>query len=460
VASAGAAWVVANSETQAVTTRELAFAGEPNAVVGINSNGGVQTQLTLDETGRGMIAIPITEGPNLITPFYLTIEGLGEQEILAYNQAETLASSFVVVRGLPWDPSSFRVGKRLPGGAQLAIIDNNAPSWPVVGPDDNSTTDGWLLPIIAGQEMELSLQVAELTAMLGLDAECCLWPPVALQFGDGPRIPLTLQDNLGTHRARFTLPQVQDGTSVSLIIGCDDFENEQSAAYGQCWVFSGLVKALQPVKVVDGSTGAVVDGADFVVWRLSRTQSGIRPVSWPSGAFGQENPVSTDANGEAFVQLPPGGRYGLTIRQAGYQPLRLGPLSADFFSGGIIELTPAVTATPDREIVYTTSGFQETITRIAPGTTLRLTNAGFGFVAFDELFGLSNTANTRSPSGLLGPGEGYAITFDTEGEVRIVNTENPADELLILVAEPTEEPDDEEPDVTTTTIYLPFTTGP
>lgn len=411
--------------------------GQPNGLFGFRINGVLgQQAFSLDANGNWQGQLPLLQGNNLVAVEYLEVAGYNKEELDEHNNRTRRPVAFETRRGLPWNPATFQIwpkSSEVAGEATAAHAQGSAPIQ-VLDAAGNSALEGWVLQAQADADMTVSLGVTDLAEMLGLQEECCAWPPVQLKIGDNPPIMLEPQGDGGIHQGQFNVPAGQHGAPVELTIGCTD---EAPTAYTQCWVFSGVLHIMQPLQVVDAVTGNVIDGADFVIWRLRRGVDGIQPIRWHAGAYGQENPVSSDAQGHVFINLPD-GRYGLTVRHPDYQPRRVGPVTAAFFNGGTVQLFPLPTEPPTHEVIYTESGFSTGLLEVSPGALVLFQNSSLGNFEIQDFMSAVSSASTVEPSGLLPPGGSFALRFDTEGDIRLVNGRNPADEIIIRVAEPQE----------------------
>lgn len=441
------------------TVRLGAVTGLPGATFAFRVNGELGEPQSLDTNGDWNGPVPLGLGDNLVSLEYLDAPDYDQTAIEKYNDTERKIIGIYVANNLPWDPSSFGVrfdGKGNDVGAAVAHSgqNGNLPSGGgilnVLDEAGNTATDGWILPVIRGQEMQISLNTTtcDCSHLFTAPENDEVSPGVTLQIG--VRQPLTAPVSVnggGLHQVSTTLTDVADGEPVTLTIGCEDDTENQT--YSQCWVYTGVVKTWQPVQVVDGTSNTAVDGADFHIYRNNVTENGRQAVPWHSGAYGQANPVTTDANGEAFILLPPGD-YGVTVRAEGYKPLRLGPLSASFFDGGRIELEVLDNDAATEELTYTDEGFSQATLEVTPGTRLRVINASLMQFEIQMATSDAKAAQVDTQSGEVAPGEEYELTFDTLGDVRLVNNENPEQELLVRVVESVQETEPQ--------IFLPIMT--
>ncbi|MEX1019765.1 MAG: GEVED domain-containing protein [Litorilinea sp.] len=418
--------------------------GLPGASWTFRTNNELLEPQTLDANGNWSGPVPLGLGDNLVSLEYLDAPGYDQAAIEKYNDTERKIIAILIANNLPWNPASFGVrfgalGNSGNNSAQVHVGQEGGGIWNVLDEAGNTATDGWILPVIRGQEMQITLNTTTCgcSHLFTAPEDEGEGPAVTLQIGAmQPQTLLPVVNGGGLHQLSTILSDVADGDPVTLTIGCEDDAENQT--YGQCWVYTGVVKIWQPVQVADFDSDGAVDGADFLIWQ--RGANG-QAVPWHSGAYGQSNPVTTNSAGEAFIMLPPGD-YGVTVRAEGYHPLRLGSLSASFFNGGRIQLRPMGDPLPTEEITlaYTDEGFEQATLEVTPGTRLRMTNASLGQFEIQDFLDAATPVSVQSShpiqSGLIDPGEDFVVEFAELGDVRLVNTQNPGDELLIRVAEP------------------------
>jgi hypothetical protein len=242
-----------------------------------------------------------------------------------------------------------------------------------------------------------------------------------------------------------------NGQRAELVVGCGSAPPVQSAETGsatqedpactgfaECWVYAGVVEEISTAQVVSAVDGQPVAGAVVQLWMFRRDQNGIQAESWPGTEFGQQNPLVTGADGRFGFGLTP-GFYGITVAADGFQPFRAGPLRlCCHWPPDAIQLQPLPAGAPVQDITFTEGGFLRSQVQVTPGSIVRFRNLSLSFASFGEgaagLF--ASQANSSRRSGLLAPGESSLTTLTETRTYRFLNNENPAQEIVLIVAEP------------------------
>jgi hypothetical protein len=437
VAEVGASAPDYHWSTPLTATLRLALTGQPGATIKFLANGEDSGEQSLDQQGywEGMVDVPA--GDVNLAVVYQNAPGYTEAEVLAFNQAEKLTSSFKLIADLPWNPGSLRVRPSIIVNNAAQRSDEGDAGLPVTDATGAAVTDGWRLPVRPGQESAVSVDLFCHEEGGG----------AALRIG-GNLFPLSNGGAGDRYSGLFTLAVVE-GQRVELIVGCGSTPPAQSAevgvveqedpacaSYDQCWIYEGVAQPLPTVQIVNAADGQPVAGAAVQLWRFRRDVNGIQAEAWPGGQFGQQNPTMTDGDGQFGFGLTP-GFYGITIAADGFQPFRAGPVRlCCHWPSDIIQLQPLPIGPPVQDITFTEEGFLRSQVEVTPGSIVRLRNLSLGFVSFDEGTGAeAGQRSFRRRSGLLAPGESYLTTF-AEGAYQLVNGENQAQAVELHVAPP------------------------
>lgn len=387
----------------------------------------------------GSFALPT--GDANLNLSYQSVPGYTAGEVAGITQPDYYP---LRLRGdLPWNPGSLKIN---PLGWGRSGGDEGEPpaGIPVVDAAGLAATDDWLLPVLPGQETSV-----------GVDLNCHGPGYAALRIGDGDPIPLSNDGESHRYTGSFTA-NGQASQPVELIVGCNDPHDSRFTSQGrvtqsrtadqqdpcagnyeQCWVFSGATEIVPQATLLDAETGEPIQGGVAQLWRFRRDASGIQAQSWPGAEYGQQNPVTTGADGGFGFSLTP-GFYGVTIAAEGYQPLRVGPLRlCCHWPPEAIKLQPIPPGTPTQDVTFTEEGFVNGWIEVISGSLLNFRNLSLDFASFGEgTDGLAAAqADPGRNSGLVAPGESFLVEFPEPGSYTFFNQENPAQSVTVIVAD-------------------------
>ena len=143
--------------------------------------------------------------------------------------------------------------------------------------------------------------------------------------------------------------------------------------------------------VIDATTGDPIEGATITILQKIDVWEHAWLI-WPASAYGQDNPVITDENGQFDLPLPP-GIYGLRVEADGYQPRYSEPMSLQgIFPSRTIALEPSSTTTPNHTVTLLADGFSTPSLTIRQGESVAWHNSDLGehSVMSEEAIGRSH----------------------------------------------------------------------
>ena len=182
-------------------------------------------------------------------------------------------------------------------------IDTTPPrigSWRMMlGPLQLFPNNEGMLEVFAGASYEYSLAVSQ-------DAQHTVF-----FVGD---VPFNLMEGAGQIFESFVKLE-QPGTHPMRVEVADDLENKKSVEVGSIRVVSParVVRARMQEPVTSAKVSAYFYDKDSNAWMM-----------WDGQAYGQENPVESDAAG-AFRYLLPPGTYEIRVRASGYKRAKTSP---------------------------------------------------------------------------------------------------------------------------------------
>jgi hypothetical protein len=408
---------------------QVTVQGQPGTTAEVFGNGILLDEITFDGEGLWRGALPTPDGDVSLAVAYTAVPGLPPAAIPLLDKSTP--THLRLNSALPWNPAS--LGQSWTGCLTCTLrINNVAPMIPIMDRNGWVEVSGWQIPFRPNEAMELAVELADMPADT----------PVWLKLGNQTPLGMVEAGN-GRYTITLTLPATANGADVSLFIGCDHLDpNVVNAplANGECWEFTGLLQRVAPATVADRQTGDPLPQAQVALWQYRRTTQGVQGLLWHAPTFGQENPIFTNDDGQ-FSAILPRGFYGITVRQAGYQPFRYGPFP---FNGALPSATVGLTPLPitatlraplnTTEVNLTEAGFERQLLEVTPGTIVRFSNLSGEFMHVLDAPGGSSNAN----SGLLTPGESYLFSFATPGSYLLTNGEDPSETLLVLVQPATE----------------------
>jgi len=420
-------------------TVKFSLFGHPNAVFKIIGNGQDLREESFNSQGLWRGSVDVPTGDLRLGLVYKSVPGYSEGDVQSVIWIEEMLP-FQFTSALAWNPGTIRARPGLLARAEQ----NNGPAVgrPIVDAAGLSAADEWRLPVRPGQPTAVDVDLL------------CHQPGggAALRMGDGAPIVFSDPDSDGRFTANFT-PSSVNGQTVKLIVGCNDdgtsrfapqsrsagsvefmLEEEPACAnYAQCWVFSGVLEEIPTATIVDGVSGEPIQGAAVQLWHFRRNADGIQAQAWPGEEFAQQNPITTGADGRFGFSLNP-GFYGVTIAAPGYQPMRIGPARlCCHWSPDTIRLQPIPAGAPTHEVIFTDDGFNSSRIQVTPGSLVSFQNLSLGFTSFEEGSSAAARANGSRSSGLLTPGESYLADFAEAGSYTFVNTQNPTQQIVVVV---------------------------
>jgi plastocyanin len=219
-----------------------------------------------------------------------------------------------------------------------------------------------------------------------------------------------------------SIPNLQaTGGALSLRATLDDVERR----------YTGELIIEAPGQVRDARSGAVLP--DATITPLASARNGAATILAP-----QNRRAVTDRAGVYRLTNVPGVEQ-IVVTAAGYQPYRIDVSDRDGLVGANIRLSPMIAEPPDVVVAITERGFDPAILQVRPGQIVHFVNTG------DRAHGVAGEA---WESGLLLPGERYAIRAENAGAITLNDTTDPSRSGTIVVA-PAQP--------TTYRLYLPFT---
>lgn len=255
-------------------------------------------------------------------------------------------------------------------------------------------------------------------------------------------------DKCGPWSAKVTIPGSGVlASGVATVDGSNGFEIVAATDANQN-TFSGTVMAAA-LGTVKSKAGATLNGATVTLLQAVPTSgtdgagnltTGVIYVPWNGTDYGQENPLTTDADG-SYSFAAPAGTYRVQVEQRGFQAHVTGDIEQS--EGELIARDVTLVATidgdADYEIAITEDGFTPSMVTVEPGSTVRFVSATLG-----EANSQSNDWN----SGILQSGNSYTIQLTDIGTYRYMDGTNPLNMGTIIVDEAVTAP-------TGTQIFLP-----
>lgn len=194
--------------------------------------------------------------------------------------------------------------------------------------------------------------------------------------------------------------------------------------------YDGDLVVERPGQVLDATTGQAIAGASLTLLAPSASAGDLVFAPWDGGETGQPNPIFTEAAGEYTLTAPP-GFYHLYVTAAGYQPYRAAALT----EGGVITRTIVLAPLPHEPatqgVAITERGFEPAILAVKPGSVVRFVNTDSG---------AHQVIGPDFDSGLLLPGESFAVTLGEEGEVGYMDANTTMGGALFIDPNATDSP--------------------
>lgn len=186
--------------------------------------------------------------------------------------------------------------------------------------------------------------------------------------------------------------------------------------------YGGALTVEYPGQVVDALTGQGIAGASLMLLAASASEGALFFAPWDGGEAGQPNPIFADAAGE-YTLSAPAGFYHLYVTATGYQPYRAPALSV----GGMITRTVVLASLPDASatqgVAITARGFEPAILAVKPGSVVLFVNTDNS---------ARQVVGPGFDSGLLLPGESFAVNVGEEGEVNYMDANAPVSGVLLI----------------------------
>ena len=186
--------------------------------------------------------------------------------------------------------------------------------------------------------------------------------------------------------------------------------------------YDGALTVEYPGQVVDALTGQGIAGASLMLLAASASEGALFFAPWDGGEAGQPNPIFADGAGE-YMLTAPAGFYHLYVTAAGYQPYRAPALSV----GGMITRTVVLASRPDASatqgVAITEHGFEPAVLAVKPGSIVLFVNTDNS---------ARQVVGAGFDSGLLLPGESFAVTVGEEGEVSYMDANAPVGGVLLI----------------------------
>jgi uncharacterized repeat protein (TIGR01451 family) len=405
---------------------QLFGSAEPNSTIELYFKDSVRTAVNVDAKGfwKSKLAVPV--GDVALYAAYKSNAGAAAAEIQAVKWLDASSPYLALVRtGLPFNPASLALDYPFLKPVGAAENDDSGGPWKVVDATGRAEPDGWLLPVVAGEQHAFSVQLT--CAAPGATAK--------LKIGSS-EFPLTGPNADGRHTVLFSLPEVNDEVLVEFAVTCDGVES----------TYTGALAEVKPSVVWDTAGQNPLSGAEVTLWRFVRSGDGVQAIPWQAQAYGQVNPQITGDDGE-FTFIAPPGLYGLTVTRDGYQSFRYGPFR---LRGALpplrIGLPPLPAAGEVQDLQVTEEGFVGNAWKVEEGESVRLVNLSLGylqidtiegeFISFEEPEEVSAAAAPVLTTGLLAPGESYTVNFAKMGSFTLVNADDPAQTATIVVETP------------------------
>ncbi len=310
-------------------------------------------------------------------------------------------TALVINLSLGWNPATFQMKR------------GDGPFHGIYNHDGRRDSHGWRIPYQDGDDIILRLEVA-----------CTEEAEVSLSSRDTLVSQLSDPDGDDVYEGTFTGDSGLADQIAFLDITCA----------GETSTYLGRFVENPGNTVIDAITGDPIEGATITILQKIDVWEHAWLV-WPASAYGQDNPVITDENGQFDLPLPP-GIYGLRVEADGYQPRHSEPMSLQgIFPSRTIALEPSSTTTPNHSVTLLADGFSTPSLTIRQGESVAWHNSDLGehSVMSEEAIGRSTFMATAVDSGTLLAGDTFSTRFDTPGTYTITDSENPLASMTIIV---------------------------
>jgi plastocyanin len=182
--------------------------------------------------------------------------------------------------------------------------------------------------------------------------------------------------------------------------------------------------------VISASGSKPVLGAKILVLEERSVEFGDETITtmvpWASSSPGQDNPLTTGADGSYEISVP-NGNYQIVVIADGYQTYRSTVLEVTNYAiAQEVQLVEARPAPSNIDISVNESGFGQTVIQVKEGWVVKFINSG------TSMHGASSVELGES-SGLMTPGESFKMAFDTAGIFEITDPANGNRVMIVQV---------------------------